>query len=249
MNIMQIIRLGMITSLIITILFITVAFSGDTVKAGDGNVFFREDFNDLDDWKPLYFPKIKEHSLYSIEKGEGAHLKAESNASASGIIYKEEFNVYNYPKVKWRWKVDNVYEMGDARKKSGDDYPLRIYIMFKYDPEKASFGKKIKYGIAKKLYGEYPPDSSLNYIWANKKHKERVIANTYTSAAMMILLQSGGKNVDKWVEQEVDVLEDYRKAFGEDPPSVASIAVMNDSDNTKESSVSYVDYIEVFKQR
>jgi len=64
---------------------------------------------------------------------------------------------------------------------------------------------------------------------------------------MMILLQHGEENTGKWIEQEVDVLEDYRKAFGEDPPSAARLAVMNDSDNTKESSVSYVDYIEVYK--
>jgi hypothetical protein len=245
-NIMQIIRLDMITSLIITIIIVilTVPY---LARAEENNILFLEDFNDLEEWEPLHFDKIDEHSVYSILKEDGSYLKAESSASASGIVYKREFNVYKYPKVRWRWKISNVYEKGNARKKSGDDYPIRIYIMFKYDPETASFGKKFKYGFAKRLYGKYPPDSSLNYIWANRKHKERVIPNTYTSLAMMILLQYGGENAGTWVEQEVDVLEDYRKVFDEDPPSVASIAVMNDSDNTKESSVSYVDYIEVYR--
>ena len=49
------------------------------------------------------------------------------------------------------------------------------------------------------------------------------------------------------VGEEADVIEDYKKAFGVSPPAVASIAIMNDSDNTGESSVSYIDFIEVFK--
>jgi hypothetical protein len=49
------------------------------------------------------------------------------------------------------------------------------------------------------------------------------------------------------VEEEANILEDYTKAFGAAPPAIASIAIMNDSDNTGESSVSYVDYIEVYK--
>lgn len=247
LDIMQIVRLAIVTSLIITIILTSLLLPIPPVNTEENTIFLRDEFDHLNEWEPLHFNKIKEHSVYSIVVEEGSYLKAESNASASGIMHKSEFNVFKYPKVRWRWKVSNVYDKGNVLKKSGDDYPIRIYIMFKYDPDTASFGKKMKYGLAKKLYGEYPPDSSLNYIWANRKHEERIITNTYVSVARMILLQHGGENAGKWVEQEVDVLEDYRKAFGEDPPDIASLAVMNDSDNTKESSVSYLDYIEVYK--
>ena len=242
---MHIVKLDRITLLIITI--ITLALLICPAYSEDETILLREDFNDLENWESLKFDKIEEHSVYTIVEEEGAYLKAESNASASGIVHRKEFNVYDHPKVRWRWKVSNVYQKGDAQKKSGDDYPIRIYIMFKYDPDTASFGKMLKYGLAKKLYGKYPPHSSLNYIWANRKHEKKVIANSYASEAMMILLQSGKENVGQWIEQEVDVLEDYRKAFGEDPPPFASLAVMNDSDNTKESAVSYVDYIDVYR--
>ena len=36
-----------------------------------------------------------------------------------------------------------------------------------------------------------------------------------------------------------DVLEDYRKAFGEDPPMLSGIAIMTDTDNTGESATAY----------
>jgi hypothetical protein len=216
--------------------------------AKDAGFFLHEEFRDLEEWKELSFPKIKEHSRYTIEKNlETSYLKAESDASASGIILKKDFNVYDFPKAKWRWKISNIYKRGDAKEKTGDDYPIRVYIVFKYNPDTASFGQRIKYGIAKKLYGEYPPHSSLNYIWANKTHQERFLSNTYANDAKMVILQAGADNAGIWNDEEVNILDDYRSAFGEDPPPVAGIAIMNDSDNTGESSVSYIDFIKVYK--
>lgn len=222
--------------------------SSPYIFAQGNKIFLLEDFNDLQNWRPMLFPKIKQHTEYTIEKdGNKSYLKAESKASASGLILKKEFNVFEYPKVKWRWKISNVYKKGNAEEKSGDDYPIRIYIIFKYDPDKASFGQKIKYGVAKLIYGEYPPHSSLTYIWESKSHNKRIITSPFTEEAKMVILEAGEENVGKWTEKEVNITEDYREAFGNDPPPIASLAIMNDSDNTGESSVSYIDFIEVFK--
>ena len=234
------------TIIVFTLLFVN--FTSLPAYSQEKHVFVREDFNSLDDWRPLYFPKIKRHSIYTIVREQNeSYLKAESNASASGIIYRKEFNVYDYPKISWRWKISNVYKKGDAEKKSGDDYPIRIYVIFKYDPEKASLGQKIRYGLAKIIYGEYPPQSSLNYIWANRKYPEKIITNPYASEAKMIIMEAGEEKAGQWMTEEADIIEDYKKAFGVLPPAIASIAIMNDSDDTGESSVSYVDYIEVYK--
>jgi len=217
-------------------------------RAETARVLFREDFNDLNNWRPLYFPKIKQHSTYTIVRDDNdSFLKAESNGSASGIIWQNDFNVYEYSKVRWRWKVTNVYAKGNETSKAGDDYPIRIYIIFKFDPETASFGQRLKYGLAKKIYGAYPPHSSLNYIWANRRHAERFITNVFADEAKMVLLEAGPDKVNRWVEEEIDILDDYQKAFGTRPPAIAGIAIMNDSDNTGEHSASFVDYIEIFR--
>jgi hypothetical protein len=236
------------TDAIIVLILLLIFFTFQPVYSQEQKVFLTEEFNSLENWRPLYFPKITRHSRYTvIKEQDGSCLKAESDSSASGIIYRQEFNVYDYPKIRWRWKIDNIYNKGDAGKKSGDDYPIRVYIIFKYDPEKASFVQKIRYGLAKKIYGEYPPQSSLNYIWANRKHAEKIITNPYAGEAKMIILEAGAEKAGQWVTEEADILQDYKKAFGVSAPPVASIAIMNDSDNTGESSVSYIDFIEVYK--
>lgn len=241
-------RTYLVRSMVLVCLLLIFIVSPCLLHAANDVVLFRDDFNSLENWKPLYFPKIKKHTEYSIEtEGGESFLKTESRASASAIIFKKEFNVLEYPKVRWRWKISNVYEKGNEEEKAGDDYPLRVYIVFKYDPGTASLGTRLTYGLIKSIYGEYPPHSSLNYIWANLTHHDRIIANTYASEVKMVILQAGNENAGKWIEQEINIIEDYQRAFGEAPPPTGSIAIMNDSDNTKESAVSYIDYIEVFR--
>jgi hypothetical protein len=231
-----------------SVAFLIVLASISWLYAQDRNILFHEEFRDFDNWRFFHFPKIKKHTQYTIvQEGNKTYLRAKSSASASAIIYKKEFNVYEYPRMKWKWKIENVYTKGNVKEKSGDDYPMRVYVIFRYDPEKASFGQRIKYGIAKKIYGEYPPHSTLNYIWANRKDEKGIATNTFANEAKMIILESGPDNAGKWLEENIHIVEDYRKAFGTDPPAMASIAVMNESDNTGESSVSYLEYIEVYK--
>lgn len=228
--------------------FLLTASFASAAPAQEKMVLFREDFATLDNWKPFYFPKIEKHSVYTVEKNGGQHyLKAESSASASAIVYKDSFSVYDFPKARWRWKVMNLYAKGDPRTKKGDDYPIRVYIMFEYDPDKAGALEKLKYGLAKKIYGVYPPHSSLSYVWTSKDDPETFLPSPYTDQAMMIFLEKGEKNVGAWRDEEVDIVADYQKTFGTKPPARARIAVMNDSDNTGESSVSYMEYIEVSK--
>jgi|APSaa5957512493_1039668.scaffolds.fasta_scaffold02106_8 hypothetical protein len=224
--------------LLFIFLLISISFS---------QTILSEEFETLEHWNSLKFEKIDKYTQYSIEQAKyhRSYLKAESNNSASGIIWNKSFKVNESSILKWKWKVSNVYSNGNAKKKSGDDYPIRIYVMFEYDPETAGFWESALYESAKLFYGEYPPHSSLNYIWANKNHSEYIIPNSYTEKAQMVLLQKGKNNMGKWIMEEVNILEDYKKAFGKNPPKKASLAIMSDSDNTGESATAWIDFIEL----
>ena len=212
-------------------------------------VFLREDFETLDAWEPLYFRGIDRHTDYAIQRQDGSNvLVARSSGSASAMIHKQAFNVAEFPTLRWRWKVDNVYDKGTYRLKSGDDYPIRVYVLFAYDPDTAGFGMKIKYELAKALYGRYPPHSSVNYIWTSRPEETDPVASPFTDRSIMIPLRHGPQHVGRWVEETVNVLEDFKRIFGGHPPAKASIAIMNDSDNTGESATSYIQFIEVLKR-
>jgi hypothetical protein len=209
--------------------------------------FMREEFDSLEGWQPLTFPKIEQHTQYDVVAlGDGGRaLRAQARGSASGLIRTNTFDATRLPVLRWRWKTDSVYRKGNAERKSGDDYPIRVYVVFTYDPDRAGFAMRAKYALARKLYGEYPPHSSLNYIWANRLHDRRILPSPYTGRSQMVVLRAGTRHVGTWVEEEVNVVEDYRAAFGEDPPPEARLAVMSDADNTGEAAVAYIDFIEL----
>jgi hypothetical protein len=215
----------------------------------DSFVAIRERFDTLAAWKPLTFPKIKRHTTYTIEaEGDNRVLRADADASASAIVHTLRFAVHQFPEIRWRWKIQRPLAKGDARTKAGDDYPIRIYVIFEYDPEQASLGERIQYGAAKAIYGQYPPHSSLNYIWANREHAEAVLANAYTDRARMFPLQQGGAKAGQWVQERRNILADYRQAFGTAPPRQATVAIMADTDDTGERVSAWVDDLMIGRQ-
>jgi hypothetical protein len=210
--------------------------------------FLREDFNDLKGWRPLYFPNIGRHTRYSIvTEGHESYLKAESDASASGLVLAREFNVYEYPRMRWRWKVDNVYRKGDVHTRAGDDYPMRLYVIFKKDSDQAGPMDFLSNRVTGLMFGEYFPHSSLNYVWASRETSDDIVTSPYTDRVKMILIEKGTARLGRWLEEQVNIVEDYERAFNQKPPETAELAIMNDSDNTGESSVSSIDWIEIFK--
>jgi len=200
-------------------------------------------------WELLAFKKIKQHTKYEMVNDDGAVVvKAESKSSSSGLIKNIRINPKKYPVVSWRWKATNLYEKGDVSKKEGDDYPARIYITFEYDPAKLSLFERLKFNVVKVLYGKYPPVAAINYIWESKASEGTMVPNSYTNRVIMIVAESGETKLNTWVQEEHNILEDYKKAFGEDPPFISGIAIMTDSDNTKESAITYYGDI-IFKRR
>lgn len=200
-------------------------------------------------WKPLTFEKIPTHTQYTLVKDEDqVVVKAVSRQSSSGMTREVTIDPKQYPVIQWRWKVENILQGGDVTKKSGDDYPARLYITFEYDKNRVGLFDRAKYETAKLLYGQYPPIGAITYIWENKSPIGTMTPNPYTDQVIMIVIESGESKLNAWVTEERNVYKDYVKAFGEDPPNISGLAIMTDTDNTKEQAVAYYGDI-VFKKK
>lgn len=200
-----------------------------------------------DGWKPLTFKKIPAQTKYEIiNDGDSTVVKASSEASASGLTKEVKINPREYPIVRWRWKVENLLKNSDVSRKDGDDYPARLYITFKYDPDKVSLSRKLKYKAGRAIFGDIPI-AALNYIWETKTPVGTIIENAFTDFAQMIVVESGPQKVGMWVDEERNIYEDYKKAFGEEPPMINGVAIMSDTDNTQERATAFYGDI-IFKR-
>lgn len=152
------------------------------------------------------------------EEGRPA-VKAESRASASAMIHRISLDPKAYPRLSWSWKIARTIGKGDERSKAGDDYAARVYVVF----PSALFWRT----------------RAINYIWANRLPRGGFLPNAYTGNAVMVAVESGDGNAGKWIDEERNLLEDYRRAFGEDPSKVGAVAIMTDTDNTGEQAVAW----------
>lgn len=202
---------------------------------------------DLDDgWEPLEFPKIDRHTNYRLVEEDGSQvIEASTDTSASGLIARLDLEPGESMMLTWRWKVSNVFDQGDARKKSGDDYPARIYVAFEFEAQKASWFERAKRKTVATVFGEELPGNAINYIWANRLPQGETVANPYSEETMMIAVTSGNEQAGEWVTVERDLVADYRAAFGEDPPPIRGVAIMSDSDNTGESATAWYGDLEL----
>ena len=204
-------------------------------------------------WVPLTFRNSETLTRYTLVSDNGSTvLKAESSKSASGLIRRfdeRRIEIKDFPILKWRWKVGNLIKGADIATREGDDYPARVYVTFRYDPERAGVGMRMQYGLAKSLYGEYPPHAGINYVWDGRAPVGTMLPNAYTARAMMFVVESGARRVGEWVEMERNVYEDYKRAFKEEPPPVSGIAVMTDTDQTAEAATAWYGDIELRRAR
>lgn len=83
------------------------------------------------------------------------------------------------------------------------------------------------------LFGDIPI-AAINYVWKKKAPVGAIIDNAYTDFVKMVVVESEPQKVGTWIDEERNIYDDYKRAFGEEPPVINGVAIMSDTDNTKE---------------
>jgi len=201
-------------------LFILIAFlllSSSHVAVADPQIEVLQ-LPDLSNWKPEVF---SEKTSYEVINVEGKPiLKARSESSASGLVRKIDIDLTKTPYMNWSWKVDNILTGVDETSKSGDDYAARIYVV-----------------ISGGLF--FWRTRAISYAWASQQPAEQHWPNAFTDHALMIAVQSGQKNVGQWVNEKRNILLDIQNLLGIDKTAINAVAIMTDTDNSKQSATAY----------
>lgn len=191
-------------------------------------------------WKPWLITKTKKPTAYSLAAVDGrVALKAVANASATGLMRDMRIELKEFPLLRWQWKTENLIPHADNYAKDREDSPVRLVIRFEGDIGKLPFKDRLVLRLAKTLSGQELPYATLMYIWENKAPRGSVIPNPHTGRVQMIVAESGPARVGQWLTEEHNVYEDYKRAFGEEPPPVSAVGVLTDTDNTDETATAW----------
>ncbi len=183
-------------------------------------------------WKPLTFRSVERHTHYASVVVEGRPaFRADSECAASALVVPvDTATLRETPILRWRWKVEQPLDIEDERSRDGDDFAARVYILFRFQPEKASFYERARRSVGEALYGQEIPGNALNYVWSSRIERGASWPNPFSEQARMLSLGPG--TGPGWRHEQVDVVADYRAQFGADPPEPIGLAIMTDSDNS-----------------
>lgn len=151
--------------------------------------------------------------MYSIRQEKGNHfINARTKGGVTTIGRPIDFTLDRYSVLSWNWRIHSLPEGGDERKKDKGDSGAAVYVIFK---------------------GSFFRNHILKYVWSAELEKGTLTESPYNSRTKIVVLRSGEGEKGKWVEESVDLMNDYRRLFKSEPPPVVAIAIMSDGDNTK----------------
>ena len=167
--------------------------------------------NRLDGWEHKSF---KGETRYQLQTLDGVVvLKADSQASGSGLFKERRIDLEKTPFLNWSWRIANRLSGLNEQSKSGDDYAARIYVV-------------VKGGLA------FWQTKAVNYVWASNTAKNVVWPNAFAGDhAKMLALRGPEAPLNVWYSEKRNVKADLKKLFGEDLSAIDAVALMTDTDN------------------
>jgi hypothetical protein len=181
-------------------------------------------------WEPYFVLRGNTPTRYRlVQTGDATALEADAEEGGSGLYRKIRIDLKLHPILEWRWKVPPPDDSAPGLDVASRASPLvRLSLAFHGDPAKLDFEDRTKLRLAKVLTVNGLPYASLLYVWMYNVPAETVVHSPHTDRVRMVVVESGAQRIGEWVSIRRNVLEDYRRAFGEEPSDVLAVGLMTD---------------------
>jgi hypothetical protein len=211
---------SIVRALAIAVTFVLVVFGWRVLAAQTSECITIADFANNKvgefpaDWRAR---KDEGKEVYTVREEPGKRfLAAVSRGLGIQAAKEREWDLSAYPVLAWSWRPREFPRGADERDSDTNDSVLAVYMLV---PHSRIRGPK-----------------AVKYTWS-----EKVPIGTHLTSNVGLtqvrVLRSGTAGKGEWTEERVNVLEDYKKFFGESQtPKPAGIAVLTDSDDTKSSA-------------
>lgn len=153
-----------------------------------------------------------------------AAIGAVGRDSASGLYRETSYRLEEHPWLEWAWRVDRLQRTADIRLKSREDFAAAIFLIF---------------GRPSMINRDVP---TLAYVWTSDRLPAGAIVDSphHPGSVRSVVVRSGGGHLGQWMRERRNVLQDFRAAFGQEPPdAVEIVALFTDNDQTGEPVEAY----------
>jgi hypothetical protein len=161
---------------------------------------------------------------FTVEEQDGqrvVHLKSARDSSNISKDIREKVRLAETPVLEWTWKVVSLPKGADCRQSATDDEAAQIYVVW------PSFPQAVRSRI-------------IGYIWDTTAPVGTIVKSQKTGTVTYVVVRSGPAELGKWITEHRNVLEDYRRIFGEEPHDPGAVSFGIDSDDVKGTAESYM---------
>ena len=173
-----------------------------------------------DGWKGQSWGSPK-YEFRIVTQGGRKVLHLKSGNDSSTISREIKVDVKSHPTLQWSWQAVTLPKGGDGRKSATDDQAAQVYVTF------PRFPSQVRSRI-------------ISYLWDTTAPAGAVFKSEKTGLVTYVVVRSGPADLGKWLTESRNVLEDYKKIYGEAPgEEVGAISISIDSNDTRSSAESY----------
>ena len=209
---------------------------------GDGSVLL-EDFEKYSvgtipsDWynqkgehRPYTYNKKDQRGYkYSVQEENGnkfLHYKGQNAKHLNFPLVNKDVNIHQTPILSWKWRISQVPKGGNEDDDDRNDVAASIYVVF---------------DLGRVLFKKVP--KSIRYTWSSSLPKGKEMSKFFGNQKIVVV-GSGSQGTGGWKTFRRNIVEDYKRLFGDDPPETPlAILVLSDGDNT--DSVAEADYDDI----
>ena len=160
-------------------------------------------------------------TTYSVGSNEnGNYLKAIADNAASGLGKEIKIDLNKTPFINITWKIEKDIPGIDETAKKGHDFAARVFVI-------------------KKTGATALSNRAVNYVFSSNQDVGSNSPSPYTKKSVDNVLATTKTNLNEWVTVKANVKDDFKKFHNLDVNELDGIAIMSDTDNSKQKSITY----------
>lgn len=160
-------------------------------------------------------------TTYSVGSNEnGNYLKAIADNAASGLGKEIKIDLNKTPFINITWKIEKDIPGIDETAKKGHDFAARVFVI-------------------KKTGATALSNRAINYVFSSNQDVGSNSPSPYTKKSVDNVLATTKTNLNEWVTVKANVKEDFKKFHDLDVNELDGVAIMSDTDNSKQKSITY----------
>jgi len=171
------------------------------------------------EWKAQNWGTPNYQNIRIVDDGgrQALSMKSVNDSSTINREIKGKVRLKDTPILEWEWKSIVLPKGGNSCKKATDDQAGQVFVLWPRFPE----------AVRSRIIG---------YVWDTTQPVGTICKSEKTGMVTYVVVHSGPADLNRWITEQRNVLDDFRKIYGEAPDDPAVLSVAIDSNDTNSSA-------------